>query len=199
MNVFSRCFGFFIMLILSSILGLLQGFTICYLFSSNTIYLMAAFFSGLVLGGSVVSVYYYFKKIEPYTLNGIKPEPIFSTHNSNDESAVIRELENTKFSRKPTLFGFSKTLIDLKEETEPLVDVINGGNTIHIVAELPGVEIDNIKLICSENILTISVDTARRKYYTEVKLPAIIDPKTCRTRYSNGVLDVNLTKFGLSS
>jgi len=39
-------------------------------------------------------------------------------------------------------------------------------------------------------------DTAERKYYREVKLPAKVDPKKAKTTYKNGVLEVTLPKKG---
>ncbi|RLF10715.1 MAG: Hsp20/alpha crystallin family protein, partial [Thermoprotei archaeon] len=41
----------------------------------------------------------------------------------------------------------------------------------------------------------ISVDTERRKYYKEVKLPARVKPDTAKASYKNGVLEVKLEKL----
>jgi HSP20 family protein len=87
-----------------------------------------------------------------------------------------------------------KPSLDIKEEREPLIDVINTDGEIKIVAELPGVEKENIKLHGTEKSLTISVDTPERKYFKEVELPALVDPKTAKSIYKNGVLEVTLTK-----
>jgi HSP20 family protein len=42
--------------------------------------------------------------------------------------------------------------------------------------------------------LSISVDTAERKYFKEVDLPVNVDPKSAKSVYKNGVLEVTLTK-----
>lgn len=112
-----------------------------------------------------------------------------------DGKPQIREFGNVKPSTKPELpFGPRRPSVDIKEEREPLVDVISTDGEIKVVAEVPGVEKKDIKLYASEKALTISVDTSDRKYYKEVELPAITDPKTARSVYKNGVLEVTLTK-----
>ncbi|MEM2676945.1 MAG: archaeal heat shock protein Hsp20, partial [Candidatus Bathyarchaeia archaeon] len=103
-----------------------------------------------------------------------------------DGKPEIREFGNVK----PTRYGPT-----VKEEREPLVDIVETDNEIHVVAELPGVEKDDIKLHGTEDTLTISVDTPQRKYYKEVKLPAKVNVKEAKTQYKNGVLEVKLPKI----
>jgi len=102
-----------------------------------------------------------------------------------DGKPEIREFGNVK----PSRFGPR-----IKEEREPLVDVVETDNEVHVVAELPGVEKTDIKLHGTEDTLTISVDTPQRKYYKEVKLPAKVNVKEAKTAYKNGVLEVTLPK-----
>jgi len=111
-----------------------------------------------------------------------------------DGKPKIREFGNVKPSRKPEAFGFSRPSVDIKEEREPLVDVISTDGEIKIVAELPGIEKEDIKLHGTEDILTISVDTLKRKYFKEVEMPAKIDPRKAKTVYKNGVLEVTIPK-----
>jgi HSP20 family protein len=68
------------------------------------------------------------------------------------------------------------------------------GETIKIIAEVPGVEKQDIQVNCSERSMTISVDTPERKYYKELELPADVDPETSRASYKNGVLEVIVRK-----
>jgi HSP20 family protein len=102
-----------------------------------------------------------------------------------DGKPEIREFGNVKPSRMGPL---------VKEEREPLVDVIETDGEVHVVAELPGVEKKDIKLHGTEDLLTISVDTSQRKYYKEVQMPAKVDVKRAKTEYKNGVLEVKLPK-----
>jgi len=112
-----------------------------------------------------------------------------------DGKPQIREFGNVKPSLKPEApFGPRRPSLDIKEEREPLVDVISTNNEVKVVAELPGVEKSDIKLYGTEKTLNISVDTAQHKYFKEVDLPANVNPKTAKSVYKNGVLEVTLTK-----
>jgi HSP20 family protein len=82
--------------------------------------------------------------------------------------------------------------VAIRNEREPLVDVTVMDGEIRVVAELPGVEKSDIKLHGTEDTLTISVDTAERKYYKEIALLAKVDVKQARSTYKNGVLEVCL-------
>ncbi len=82
----------------------------------------------------------------------------------------------------------------VKDEREPLVDIVETNGEIHVVAELPGVEKGDIKLHGTEDSLTISVDTAQNKYFKEVELPVKVKVKEAKSSYKNGVLEVVLPK-----
>ena len=110
-----------------------------------------------------------------------------------DGKPVIREFGNVKPSLKPGLRGFGPAL-DIKSEREPLVDIISEEDKVRVIAELPGVEKEDIKLHATSRSLTISVDTPQRKYYKELDLPEEVDPKTAKSTYRNGVLEVTLKK-----
>jgi len=111
-----------------------------------------------------------------------------------DGKPQIREFGNVKPSLKPEPFGLKRPSLDIKEEREPLVDVITTNGEVKVITELPGVEKNDIKLHGTQNTLTISVDTPQRKYFKEVELPTTVNPKTAKTAYKNGVLEVTLTK-----
>jgi len=98
---------------------------------------------------------------------------------------IIREFGNVR----PTRFGPR-----FVEEREPLVDVIEEDDEIVVVAELPGVEKEDINLSCTGRELIISVDTEKRKYYKRLDLPAEVIPKSAKASYKNGVLEVRLKK-----
>ncbi|OYT52097.1 heat-shock protein Hsp20 [Candidatus Bathyarchaeota archaeon ex4484_135] len=109
----------------------------------------------------------------------------FSVSIGPDGKPVIREFGNVR----PTRFGPR-----FVEEREPLVDVMEEDDEIVVVAELPGVEKEDIDLSCTEKELVISVDTEKRKYYKRLDLPAEVDPKSAKASYKNGVLEVRLKK-----
>ena len=100
-----------------------------------------------------------------------------------DGKPEIREFGNIKKSLKGP---------QVKEEREPLVDIVETNHDIRVVAELPGVEKSDIKLHGTEDSLTISVDTPQSKYYKEVMLPAKVRVREAKSTYKNGVLEVVL-------
>ncbi len=82
----------------------------------------------------------------------------------------------------------------VKEEREPLVDIVDTNGEVRVVAELPGVEKGDIKLHGTEDSLTISVDTLQSKFYKEVDLPVKVKVREASSSYKNGVLEVVLPK-----
>ena len=102
-----------------------------------------------------------------------------------DGKPEIREFGNIKKSLKGP---------QVKEEREPLVDVVETDDEIRVVVELPGVEKSDIKLHGTEDSLEISVDTPQSKYYKEVTLPAKVKVKEAKSSYKNGVLEVVFPK-----
>jgi len=102
-----------------------------------------------------------------------------------DGKPEIREFGNIKKSLRGP---------EVKEEREPLVDIVETDGEVHVVVELPGVEKGDIKLHGTEGTLTISVDTPQYKYYKEVQLPAKVKVKEATSAYKNGVLEVKIPK-----
>ena len=82
----------------------------------------------------------------------------------------------------------------VKEEREPLVDIVETESEVRVVVELPGVEKTDIKLRGTEDSLEIAVDTPQYKYGKEVQLPAKVLVRDARSTYKNGVLEVILPK-----
>ena len=85
----------------------------------------------------------------------------------------------------------------IREEIEPMVDVIEHEDEVWVVADMPGVEKDKIKVRVSPDgkKLVIRAEDGK-KYYKEVELPAEVDPKSAKATYKNGVLEVKLKKKG---
>ena len=106
-----------------------------------------------------------------------------------DGKPQVREFGNIKADTR-----LGKPQVDIREQREPLVDVMETDGEVKIIAELPGVEKKDVKLHGTENTLTISVDTSQRKYYKDVKMPTKIDPKKAKSNYKNGVLEITIPK-----
>jgi HSP20 family protein len=112
-----------------------------------------------------------------------------------DGKPKIREFGNVKPSKEPEACGLNQPCIDVKQEREPLVDIVDLNSEIKVIVELPGVAKEDIKLSGTEDKLTISVNTNERKYYKEIEIPEKINPKNAKSSYRNGVLDVTLPKI----
>jgi HSP20 family protein len=77
----------------------------------------------------------------------------------------------------------------VKEEREPLVDVIKGSDDIRVIAELPGVSKEELRLTADENTVTIESAAPEHRYKKTVDLPEPVDPKTAKSTYKNGILE----------
>jgi HSP20 family protein len=111
-----------------------------------------------------------------------------------DGKPKIREFGNVKPSSDPEKCGINQPCLDVKEEREPLVDIVDTDGEIKVIVELPGVAKEAIKLHGTEDRLTIAVDVPDRRYFKEVDLPAKVAPKKAKTSYKNGVLEVTIAK-----
>jgi Molecular chaperone (small heat shock protein) len=104
-----------------------------------------------------------------------------------DGKPIIREFGNIRpFTKKP--------YVDIKGEREPFIDVFSSNGEIRVIAEIPGVEKDQIKLNGNEKKLSIKGETEFCKYYKEVDLPEEVDIDSAKSTYKNGVLEVIFKK-----
>ena len=86
----------------------------------------------------------------------------------------------------PNLLGGG---LAVKEEREPLVDVIKGSDDVRVIAELPGVSKEDLRLTADENTVTIESMAGQHCYKKTVDLPEPVDPKTAKSSYKNGILE----------
>ncbi len=104
-----------------------------------------------------------------------------------DGKPIIREFGNVR----PSITG---ARLSLKDEREPLVDVIDADNEVKVIVELPGVNKEDIRLTATERSLTINAQSADRKYRKVIEMPVEVDPTTAKSTYRNGMLEVTLKK-----
>ena len=118
-----------------------------------------------------------FEKKGPYIFG-------FSMGVGPDGKPIIRE-----FGNKP---GFDfKNGPKIKDEREPLVDIMETNDEVIIVAETPGIEKEEINLRGTEKELEIK---AGEKFYKKLKLPVEVIPGEAKAHYKNGVLEVRLRR-----
>ncbi len=102
-----------------------------------------------------------------------------------DGKPVVREFGNVRKSE-------GTPWKEIQDKREPLVDVVSSDKEVRVIAEMPGVEKDDINVTVNEKSLVISVDREDRRYYKELELPGIVDPKGAKSNYNNGVLEVTI-------
>ncbi len=84
----------------------------------------------------------------------------------------------------------------VKSKREPLIEVMEEKDHILIIAEMPGVNRDDIELKATTRSLTISTrENSNRNYYKEIELPSAINSDVAKARYTNGILEVRLKKI----
>lgn len=85
-------------------------------------------------------------------------------------------------------------------ERKPLIDVFEIDEKIHVMAELPDVEKEDISLDLTETLLKLDAQTEIISYSESVELPSSVDPDTAKATYLNGVLEVvmDMKELGLA-
>jgi len=82
----------------------------------------------------------------------------------------------------------------VEEIREPIVDIFDEKDHILVVAELPGVSEDKIKIEVAGDILNLAASNRDRKYAKEILLPTKVKAGPVKTSYKNGILEVTLKK-----
>ncbi|MDI6859722.1 MAG: Hsp20/alpha crystallin family protein [Methanocellales archaeon] len=108
----------------------------------------------------------------------------FSLTQRPGEEPEIREFGNIRPSTRGFEIGKRK----------PIIDVFESEDEVHVVAEMPGVEKEDIKLDATETSLEIHAKTESREYSEHVDLPVSVDPDRAKASYKNGVLEVTLKR-----
>lgn len=104
-----------------------------------------------------------------------------------DGKPVVRKFGN--IDAFPNMLGGG---VAVKEEREPLIDVIKGNDDLRVVAEVPGVNKDDLRVSATENSVTVESVTGEPRYHKRVDLPDQVDPKTAKSSYRNGILEISL-------
>ena len=109
-----------------------------------------------------------------------------------DGKPNIREFGNVKSPFAGSRGFFQQPSIS--SEREPLVDISSTDKEVKIVAEMPGIKKENIKINAYENSVEIISNDPQRKYHKEIDLPTEADIETVKSTYNNGILEVIFNK-----
>lgn len=92
--------------------------------------------------------------------------------------------------RKRNHAGYSKSHL------EPLCEARYCKDAVWIVASLPGVKEENIKLDIEHNLVRIFTNGKGTNYYKEIPLKEPVIPSSAKKSFNNGVLELIIKKSG---
>lgn len=81
---------------------------------------------------------------------------------------------------------------------EPFTDVTEEDSVIRAVIEIPGVSKEDISLECTDNTLSVSVESPGKRFHRDIALPCEVDVDSAKAEYNNGLLEVTIGKVAPS-
>ena len=69
----------------------------------------------------------------------------------------------------------------VQEVREPVVDLFEEEDHVLIVAEMPGISVEDVQIAVEDDLLTITAAHGEKKYRKEVLLPASMFARRCRS------------------
>ena len=102
-----------------------------------------------------------------------------------DGKPVVKEYGNVKPGLLPT-----------SETREPFVDTLvdEKEKVLKLVAEMPGVDKKDVKVVVNDKTISIDAEHGEKKYHAKVPIPHKVDKDSAKASYKNGVLEL---KFSL--
>jgi HSP20 family protein len=88
-------------------------------------------------------------------------------------------------------------LLPNSDSREPLVDTIvdNKTKVIKLVAEMPGVEKSDVKVVVKNGAVNIDAVRGNKKYHTVVPIQYKVDKDTAKASYKNGILELTFKQL----
>ncbi|MEE8383481.1 MAG: archaeal heat shock protein Hsp20 [Nitrosopumilus sp.] len=98
-----------------------------------------------------------------------------------DGKPVVKEYGNLKPDQHLT-----------SDTREPLVDIIvdEKEKVVKLIAEMPGVEKTDVKIVVEDKIVDISAEHDKKKYHVKVSLQHKVDENSAKASYKNGILQI---------
>ena len=98
-----------------------------------------------------------------------------------DGKPIVNEYGNTKSELAPT-----------SDTREPLVDTIvdEKEKVVKLIAEMPGVEKTDVKILVDKNVVGITAECGEKKYHCKVPLQHKVDENSAKATYKNGILQL---------
>ena len=98
-----------------------------------------------------------------------------------DGKPIVKEYENTK----PELVSASNT-------REPIVDTIvdEKEKLVKLVAEMPGVDKSDLKVVVQDKSVNLSAEHGEKKYQVNVPIQYKVEENSAKASYKNGILEL---------
>ncbi len=98
-----------------------------------------------------------------------------------DGKPVVKEYGNVKPGQLPT-----------SDTREPIVDTIvdEKEKVVKLIAEMPGVEKSDVKIVVDNKIVDLSAKHGEKKYHVKVPLQHKVDENSAKASYKNGILQL---------
>lgn len=129
--------------------------------------------------------------VKEFERAGHMPNPFYYGYTMTvgpDGKPVIKEYGNAKLGAS----AINNTAES--DEYQPLVDVIvdEKDNTIKLVAEIPGVEKNDIQVVVDKKSVNIVAKRDQKNYRTNVPISYDVDKDSANASYKNGILEISL-------
>jgi HSP20 family protein len=82
----------------------------------------------------------------------------------------------------------------VQEVREPVVDVFEEVDHVSIVAEMPGISVEDVQIAVEEDLLTITAKHGEKQYRKEVLLPASYSREKMQITCNQGVVEIKCVK-----
>ncbi len=112
-----------------------------------------------------------------------------------DGKPVVNEYGNVKPDTLPTTGSCgcaSQSHEPIAEKREPLIDTLvdDKEQTLKIVAEMPGVEKTDVKVVVDEDIIHIDAEHGEKRYHVNVPIQHKVESDSPKATYTNGILEL---------
>ena len=89
-------------------------------------------------------------------------------------------------------YGNTKPELSTSDTREPIVDTIvdEKEKVVKLIAEMPGVDKKDVKIVVDDNIVSIDAEHGDKKYYVKVPIKHKVDENSVKASYKNGILEL---------
>ncbi len=123
---------------------------------------------------------------------------------------IFEELKENSSVSDPCCYGYTMTVgpdgkpvvkeygnvqpsqLQSSDTREPIVDTIvdEKEKVVKLVAEMPGVEKTDVKIVVEDKIVDLSAEHDEKKYHVKVPLQHKVDENSAKASYKNGILQL---------